>query len=298
MMYGLGALCAALAAAVLALAVKIHLLRRSAEEIRREFSLRLETDTNTLLSIPSRDRAMCQLAADINSQLRLLRRERRRYQQGDQELKDAVTGVSHDLRTPLTAICGYLDLLEREEKSPEAERYLSLVRDRTEHLKALTEELLRYSVVLSARTEPPAQEVSLNRALEDSLAAWYAALTERGVAPVVSLPAEPVVRRLDGSSLSRVFSNILSNAIKYSAGDLRVTLAGDGTITFSNTAPGMTPVLAQKLFDRFFTVETGGNSTGLGLSIARHLTVQMGGTVSAACENGVLTVKLHFPEAE
>ena len=144
MVFWLELICAALGVAVLLLLVKIHLLRRSAKEIRREFSLRLEQDTNTLLSISSRDSAMVRLAAEINAQLRLLRRERRRFQQGDRELKDAVTAVSHDLRTPLTAICGYLDLLEREEKSGAAERYLGLIRNRAEHIKDLTEELFRY----------------------------------------------------------------------------------------------------------------------------------------------------------
>ena len=294
MVYCLGALCAALAAAVLALLVKIHLLRRAAEEIRLGFSLRLETDTNTLISLSSRDKPMCCLASEINSQLRLLRKERRRYQQGDQELKDAVAGVSHDLRTPLTAICGYLDLLEREEKSEAAERYLVLIRNRADHMRALTEELFRFSVVLSSRPLSPVP-LSLNRALEESLAAYYGALTERGIVPSVRMPDAPVMRELDSDALSRVFGNILSNALKYSAGDLTVELDEAGTAAFSNTAPDMTPVLAQKLFDRFFTVETGRGSTGLGLSIARGLTERMGGTISARCRDGVLTVTVSFP---
>ena len=122
MMYALCALCGLLALTVLLLIWKILLLRRSAEELRRGVQERLETDTNTLLSIPSRDGAMRRLAAGLNVQLRQLRRERQQYQNGDRDLKEAVASVSHDLRTPLTAICGYLDLLEGEEKSPAAER--------------------------------------------------------------------------------------------------------------------------------------------------------------------------------
>ena len=125
-------LCVLLLLAVLLLLWKIQLLRRSAEELRRGLQERLETDTNTLLSIPSRDKAMCRLAAGLNSQLRLLRQERRRCQQGDRELKDAVTNISHDLRTPLTAICGYLDLLEGEEMSETAARYLASIRGRND----------------------------------------------------------------------------------------------------------------------------------------------------------------------
>ncbi len=295
MVYILYALCAALALAILLLIWKIILLRRSAEELRRGLQDRLETDTNTLLSIPSRDGAMRRLAAGLNDQLRRLRRERRQYQNGDRELKEAVAGISHDLRTPLTAICGYLDLLEGEEKSETAERYLALIRGRTDHLKELTEEFFRYSAVLSAGEAAKTEPVSLNRAVEESLAAWYGVLSAKKIVPEVSLPERETVCRVNREALVRVLGNILSNAAKYSVGDLRVRLTEDGTLTFSNRAPALTPVLTEKLFDRYFTVESGDQGAGLGLSIARRLTEQMGGTVTADWREGVLTVCLRFP---
>ena len=92
-----------------------------------------------------------------------------------------------------------------------------------------------------------------------------------------------------------MLNNILSNAVKYSAGDLTVSLRGDGTLTFSNSAPGMTPVLAERLFDRYFTVETGRRAGGLGLCISRELAEKMGGEIAASCQEEVLTVCLRFP---
>lgn len=124
---------------IILLLVKIHLLQRSAKEIEEAFADRLVTDTNTLIDISSRDKYMRSLANSMNVQLRLLRSERRRFQQGDKELKNAVTNISHDLRTPLTAICGYLDLLEQEEKSEIVKRYLEVIKERTEMLMQLTE---------------------------------------------------------------------------------------------------------------------------------------------------------------
>ena len=99
----------------------------------------------------------------------------------------------------------------------------------------------------------------------------------------------------DKLRINQIMINILSNAVKYSAGDLSVSLEADGTLTFSNTAPGMTALLAQKLFDRYFTVQTGRQATGLGLSIARQLTEAMGGSVEAQCQGEVLTVTVRFP---
>ena len=107
---------------ILGLLLKIHMLRKAAGEIAEAFADRLATDTNTLIDISGRDRQMRRLADEVNVQLRRLRAERHRFCQGDAELKAAVTNISHDLRTPLTAICGYLDLLEKEEKSDTIER--------------------------------------------------------------------------------------------------------------------------------------------------------------------------------
>ena len=121
------------------LLVKICLLHAAAKEMEEAFLDRLRTDTNTLINTSSYDPYMRRLAAGINTGLRMLRRERHRYQQGDLELKDAVTNISHDLRTPLTAICGYLDLLKKEQMSGTARYYLTIMEERTEVLKQLTE---------------------------------------------------------------------------------------------------------------------------------------------------------------
>lgn len=123
---------------IIGLLVHILSLRASLNEIERELDDKLKTDTNTLISISSGDKAMRALAAQINGQLRLLRRERLKLQHGDKELKGAVTNISHDLRTPLTAICGYLDLLEQEPQSEKSERYLAVIRERTDAMRELT----------------------------------------------------------------------------------------------------------------------------------------------------------------
>lgn len=140
-----------LAMIIMALLVKIRILQKAAEEIENAFADRLITDTNTLIDISSRDKYMRNLANAVNVQLRKLRTERHRFQQGDTELKNAVTNISHDLRTPLTAICGYLDLLEQEETSEAVERYIEVIRNRAEILTQLTEELFDIRLSFQAK---------------------------------------------------------------------------------------------------------------------------------------------------
>ncbi|MBQ9839296.1 MAG: HAMP domain-containing histidine kinase, partial [Oscillospiraceae bacterium] len=257
------------------------------------FRDRLTADTNTLIDISTRDPYMRQLAADINMQLRLLRKQRHKYLTGDRELKEAVTNISHDLRTPLTAICGYLDLLEREENSENTTRYLSLIGNRVEAMKQLTEELFRYSVILSTG-DLVLEPVCVNGVLEESIAAFYGALTSRDIQPEIHITENRIERQLNREALGRVFSNILNNALKYSDGDLAITLRDDGDIIFSNTASGLNEVQVGKLFDRFFTVEAARNSNGLGLSIAKTLVEQMGGFILAELENKKLNIRIQF----
>lgn len=330
-----GILCAIIAA----LAMKVYLLHRGIIEIDRCLEDILSQDTNRQITLSSRDRSIRRLASRLNIRLGQLRKSQLKYTNGDRELKESITNISHDLRTPLTAISGYLELLEREyhsgeirscsereirsedirfcseiesrssknqscsenesrssdtqscseneSRSSEVLRCLEIIRNRTEHMKQLTEELFRYSLALSVPEEKP-QILSLNRVLEECLLSFYEALRKKGITPLISMPEEQVMRTLDPAALSRVFQNVLSNAVKYSGGDLVVRLSEDGTVTCSNTAPNLNPLLAEQLFDRYFTVETvsspdSGNSTGLGLSIARLLTERLGGEISAVC---------------
>ncbi len=289
-------LCSILSAVVLFLSVKIHTLKVSMEEIRVQLTDWLKTDTNTLISISSSDRQIRLLTSDLNRQLRQLRRQRRQYLDGDRELKDAVMNISHDLRTPLTAICGYLDLLRDEEKSEKVTHYVMAIQNRAEVLKQLTEELFRYSIIMSAQEPMRLEPLCVNDILEQSVVSFYATLTKRGITPQIDITEKKIMRTLNRTAFLRVLGNILNNAVKYSDGDLHVLLSETGEIIFSNTAKNLNDVQVGKLFNRFFSVETARNSTGLGLAIAKTLVEQMQGTITAQYYDNVLSVCLNFPQ--
>lgn len=280
--------------ALLVFLIKVILMKKAAREIREKLPEKLKTDTNTLIDISSADKDMRALAADLNTQLAVLRREQLRYTQGDAELKTAVTNISHDLRTPLTAICGYLDIIKKEEKSEKLSGYLDIIEDRAVLMKQLTEELFRYSVIISGSEEHYTEEVTVNSVLEDCIMGYYAALCERGIEPSVRITEKQIIRRLNRADLSRVFANIIGNALKYSDGDLSISLDDDGVITFLNTASALDGIDVGRLFERFYTVESARNSTGLGLSIARSLVERMGGIITADYSVNILCIKITF----
>lgn len=280
---------------ICALAARVYLMKKAADEIREGFEKRIKTDTNTLISISGNDSVMAGLADSINRELRMLRAERNRFQQGDRELKTAVTNVSHDLRTPLTAIYGYIDLLGREELPEEAEYYLMQIKNRADAMKLLTEELLKYSI-LSSEENLTTEPVNLGNVLEETIASFYGAFIQKGIEPDIQIPETPVVRQLDKNQTARIVSNIVSNALKYSDGDFSAELRENGEIIFSNRAQNLDAVTSEKLFNRFYTVENARNSTGLGLSIAKLLTERMGGSIRSEYRENRLYIIVSFKE--
>lgn len=287
---------------IIALSVKVYLMRKAAGELREGIVRILETETNTLLTISSHDGEMKRLAAALNVELRELRGQRHRYEQGDLKLKEAVANISHDIRTPLTALCGYLDLAKQllaqmpvQEDTETLLRYLGIMENRAVVLTQLTEELFRYAVVMSEIPHVIYEGVILNHLLEETISIYYGVLRENKITPVIYMPEKGIKSGLNKNILSRIIGNIIGNAIKYSDGDLQITLSERGEMVFSNHASGLDEVQAGKLFERFYTVHTGRKSTGLGLSIAKQLTEQMGGTIDAGYRDGVLSISLFFP---
>lgn len=284
-----GILCGTLIIVVILLIVKIALMRKSMREIVSSLDAILEGDTNAVITVSSGDRYIRELAVRLNKQLRGLRMRRIRYENGDRELKEAVTNISHDLRTPLTAISGYLELLCQEEKSDTVKNYLDIIENRTCALKELTEELFQYTIILS-QDKLTLETVDLRRVLEESILSFYAAMTKAGIVPEISMTENNVIRQSNRVAMSRVFGNIIANAIKYSDGDFFVYMNDDGKIIFKNHAGNLDKLQVEKLFDRFYTVQEARNSTGLGLSIAKSLVEQLGGSIEAEYEDGVLKI--------
>lgn len=284
-------ICIVLIIVIIFLLIKIALMRKSMGEIASSLDNILDGDTNAVITVSSVDGSVRKVAARLNKQLRGLRARRIRYENGDRELKEAVTNISHDLRTPLTSISGYLELLSQEEKSETVEKYLDIIDNRTQTLKELTEELFRYAVIL-AQDEITLEMLDIKAVLEESILSFYGAMNEAGIVPELSITKNSVIRQSNRAALSRIFGNIIGNALKYSDGDLSVELSDDGQVTFKNHAHNLDKLRVEKLFDRFYTVQEAHGSTGLGLSIARSLVEQLGGSIGAEYEDGVLRIEV------
>ena len=285
-------LCIAFAIVLIILTVKILVMKKASKEMSEQFSKLIEGDTNALINVSGADKDMANLACVLNTKLKDLREKELTYTNGDKELKSAITNVAHDIRTPLTAICGYVDMMKDEGDPAKFAKYLSIISERATALKVLSEELFKYSVSTNSDKLQEVEKIDVNLHLQKTLFSFYTKFCERGITPRITACESSVVRITNKNSLTRIFSNIIENAIKYSDGDFVINIKEDGSIRFSNTASNLSNVDVGKLFDRFFTVENSKYSTGLGLSIAKQLTKQLGGEISAEYKNEVLTIIL------
>lgn len=296
--------CIVLAIALIIAVIKIALLKRGYDELTDNIEDQVRGKTQIPVTLTTADPHARRTAETLNHELAKLQDLRNEYLDGNRKVAQAVTEISHDIRTPLTAINSYLDLMKDEENEALKQEYLERIKSRTLSLSDLADELFKYSTSTDPTRYPVQSEevssepIDICRTLEECILSFYAAFKGKGIEPEIELPDEPVYVLCDKKSANRIFENIISNAIKYANDSLCVRLNSDGTAVFSNPAPDLTPVSAAKLFDRYFTVKEGSNSTGLGFSIAKELIVRNGGTIESELIDGVLSIKVHFKMQE
>lgn len=261
------------------LIVKILLFRKSIRKISTDLTRILKSDTNNLLTITTGDKEIIKLANTLNIELKNLRKQKLQYENGNLELKRSITNISHDIRTPLTAISGYIDLIKENENKEKQEEYIKIVERKTNDLINLTEQLFDFSKTVDIAPQIKKEKICINKLLEESLASFYVVFKEKNIIPNIKIANNKIYKFIDKDTITRVFENILSNVIKYSNGDFKVKLEENGKIVFSNKATSLDATTVEKIFDRYYTVENAKKSTGLGLSIAKQLVELNNGTI-------------------
>lgn len=274
------------------LILKLYLIKHSIKEIEKSFTYILKADTNNIITISSSDKDIKSLAININDNLTDLRKQTLQYKSGNQELKKIITNISHDLRTPLTAIKGYIDLIQQENLSNKQKQYLKIVKKKSNELTELTKQLFEFSKLMDIDIKIEKEQCCINEILEETLVSYYNIFKEKNIVSKVSICNNKIYKMINRISIIRVFENVLSNVSKYSNGDFKVIMNENGTILFSNKASSLDATTVQKIFDRYFSVENAKESTGIGLSIAKKLIELNNGTIKATYNNGYLIIEI------
>ena len=290
----------ALALACAGLIARQAALERGLRLAARRMREQMADQTTARLALPCPSAGAEELLVCLNQLLELRQEERAVYRRKEQALRQQIANVSHDLRTPLTSILGYLQLLEEAGLSPEKKaEYLAVVEVRARTLQVFIATFYDLSRIEGGELPLEREKVDLGRALSDQLAAAYEQIEAAGLA--VEVDVEPNLPPVwaDSGAATRIFSNLLTNALRHGRDTLSVRLYRKGNqivSAFSNRAEDLTAEDAAHVFERFYTADKmrTGQSTGLGLAIVKALAERMGHATAARWEAGVFTVEVRW----
>lgn len=258
----------------------------------------IKTNSKILLSL--RDKNLEKLALEINKTLEEKRKTETEYKKIDLELRQAIANMSHDLRTPLTSIMGYIQLIEDDSLSiDEKKEYMNIVKNRTKSLQTLITSFYDLSRLDAKEYKFEFKSLNLPNILCDIIASFYNDFINKGIEPAIDIDQKAAMVIADENAVRRVFSNLIQNMIKYGEKSVFISLKQQDNfivIVFKNDAPNLNVEDASHLFERFFTVDRtrNGNNTGLGLAISKQLLEQMGHEISSELLDGKLIITIKF----
>lgn len=244
------------------------------------------------------DRNIDNLVVSINC---LYEKEQKRYKKvehKEEELRRSIANLSHDLRTPLTSIMGYIQLVKNGELTDkDKEKYLDIVDRRTETLQNLITSFYELSVVESSEYDFDLKSINLSNLLCEAIALYYDEFVKNDIEPKIEVFENSNQIISDEKAVMRIFSNLINNMIKYGEGKVTIKLKEeeDNLVTeFRNYAPNLKEEQVEHIFERFFTADLtrSDKNTGLGLSITRALVEQLGNKIESKLTNGILTIKV------
>ncbi len=254
-----------------------------------------QINENKKLRISLSDKQIEKLAGIINEKNDLEQKTKVRIIQEKEQLKHSIADISHDLRTPLTSIQGYLTLLKDCEDKEEQEHYFSVIQAKTNYLTELLQIFYDLSLIESEDYILEIEKIDVNRIVTDCLIDKYNELKE--LTPTIKIENAPVWIIGNAVACKRIIDNLVTNAIRYSDDDIEIVMDADGIFTVKNTTSELKNIDVNILFQKFYTVDTSrsNGNTGLGLYIVKELLNKIeGGIKEISYKNNILTISVYF----
>lgn len=281
-------------------AVSLLLMRRQHHMICRQLAFIREYESRKRVEIEVERFGERALADEINLTLDHVREQQRALHEREKLVADAYANLSHDIRTPLTSLDGYVQLLRDAKTDEERERYNAVIVERIGTMKELLEDLFTYTKLKNDAYELETEPISLRSVVAETVLSYYDAWKEAGVTPEILLTDEVLPIIGNELAVKRILHNITKNAVIHGRNALKIYLHRvdrEAVITISNPVEHPDEIEPSRVFEQFYTADRFHRqaSSGLGLAIAKEFTERMGGTIGAALEGNVFSVTIRLP---
>lgn len=273
--------------------------RRQIKNVKSQISFLNQHETNMLITSDQKSGCVAELTDELNTLIEQTAALRKEIADNESHLKDTIINLSHDIRTPLTSMDGYFQLLLKSHDSEERQQYAAVISDRLSSLKEMLDELFTYAKLTNKAYEVELSPCAVNEILLSVLFSFYKDIKQRGIKPLVNVPEQDIFIQGNEPALRRIFQNILKNCIEHGNNQLSVRLintADTVQIYFENGYQTQEPIDANKVFDRFYKADGARSktSTGLGLSIAKELVERLNGSITGNVKNDIFTITITF----
>ena len=284
----------------LALAFILISLLSQMRSIRSQVHFISRNETRKRLTFYGKSRSFRRLASDINEILDTYDERHEKILREDKEIKDTLTNMSHDIRTPLTSLKGYFVLLEQTDDPEERRKYSSIITGRIDSLSEILETMFLYTKVSNVNFKISIDPIECSKIILETLFEYYDDFQDKGFE--VDVDVDEGIRILGNEqSLKRIMQNLIRNSLVHGGGDVKLSVKRDEqgkkvVITLDNLLlEGQNPD-PQKVFDRYYKGDASRHtgSSGVGLSVVKKLVESMSGDISAVVSDGRFKIAMSF----
>ena len=288
-----------LAGIIILQSIIIWKYQRQVKDICRQLAFLMKHDSNMLIHREFGLGGIGMLSDRLNDLLELRRKEKRYYQEKETLIADTYTNLSHDIRTPLTSLDGYFQLMEACENVEEQRRYLNIIHERIHSLNEMLEELFMFTKLKNESYRLELTSCCINRILKETVFSYYVDWVRREIQPDIQITEEQLYIDGNKQGLSRIIQNVIKNGLDHGEKKIHIVLKREqnrAVLRISNQVIASEQIDIEHVFDRFYKADAARSktSTGLGLSIAREFVRRMNGEIGAKIEENEFIVEMSF----
>lgn len=272
--------------------LKLYLMKQQLKNIAQQ----MEEQSGHFVSIDFVDKDLENVVIQINEIIDSVQEERAEARKAEQQLRTSISMISHDMRTPLTSVIGYLQLAKKNCKEEENLQNIDIALDRAVYCNKLVNDFFELSVIDSNSYNPVMEKVNICEVVCEEILANYVSFEKRGITPVFEQADDTIFVLADQKLFVRVLQNLISNSIKYAIGEVRFSVSRGENIMLEIASNSSKKIDTEKIFDKFYQADVarGSEGTGLGLYICRKFMEDMNGRIWAESSDEEFRIKIEL----